>query len=153
MATKATYETVRDAVEIIKNDCSLQGLYMDAKGNTCAIGALAKGAGVAQDIILKGGDDGIDTTYAEKTDPVRVMASAIQDRFGFTRAVQASIQEANDSVEGHTWVYKGGRLYTIKDKNAQAERRTAVIKALHKRFPKWVTLDDLREVMVVTWDD
>lgn len=150
MATKATFETVRDAVEIIKHDCSLNGLYMDAKGNTCVIGAFAKSAGVAEDIILRGGSDGIVGISAMKGDPIKVMVAAIHDRFGFTTAVQQSLQEANDSISGTKW----NDDYTQStDKDGQAKRRVAVLKALHKRFPRWVTLDDLREVMVVSWDD
>lgn len=94
------------AIEVIKGDCKIKQKYMDAEGNTCAIGALALSVGVKfpeQDpenypsAGFQGNKESIDGKFGGVSDFVFKIQEALLINFGLTPLILGQIQTANDS--------------------------------------------------------
>lgn len=91
-------------------DCEVRGVYLDANGDTCAIGGLALAAGVTIDALNRA--EGM----AVMDGDMELIRHAIFVRFGLTSVALMRIQWANDWYE---------------DLDA---RRVAVLGALEKAY-------------------
>lgn len=94
MNNQQTGDVNWDEIEqLLAQDCEIRSRYINAYGQTCAIGYLAKAAGVPDEVLKTAGKKGI----GSYTLPVVTIREAIQARFGLDALAMAEIQHANDS--------------------------------------------------------
>lgn len=83
-----TPEQYNEARKILAKDCGLARRYINARGSTCAIGALALAAGVTPGALMDAGGSSIAS--------LPKVSRAIERRFGLTAAMQRDLQFTND---------------------------------------------------------
>jgi len=97
-----------EVLELIAKDCEVRFTYINAQGQTCAIGHLAKAAGCPLDDLIVAlaydvsafGPNVVDTSEPRKA--VGRMQEAIKQRFGLLYMHQRDIQSINDSNKDRT---------------------------------------------------
>lgn len=93
----------RALIAAISADAEIRHLYINSQGQTCAIGGLARVAGVSDDDLRTMGGSGIGIKRTSRTfDTLRRVTvyrvrRIIARRFGLTIAQMESIQAKNDS--------------------------------------------------------
>ena len=99
-------KTHNEIVELFLSDCEIAASYIDCDGRTCAIGRLAKAAGVPENVLQKAASASISCAYestfegdvfAEERPHVKQIANAITAKFGISHDAMCAIQWANDS--------------------------------------------------------
>lgn len=107
----------RAIIAAIEADCEIGGRYANALGETCAIGGLAKAAGVSLTTLRNAGENRIHikrrkasyALYSEVAlDALQTIRTAITKRFGLTVADMISIQYLNDRR-----IFRDGRREAI----------------------------------------
>jgi hypothetical protein len=89
MATKVQFERVIDE---LAQDCESDNFYLNAAGATCAIGHLARKAGVSDDVLIMAGST-----------PIIIPPDYGAAEFGLTQEEQNEIQTANDKAWQEWW--------------------------------------------------
>ena len=75
-------------IEILQNDCQITGVFINNQGETCAVGALAKAAGITDDYLH----------YHAGVLDSQKLCRAIKEKFGLSRQQLLEIQSTNDSA-------------------------------------------------------
>jgi hypothetical protein len=106
MATKVQFERVIDE---LAQDCESDNFYLNAAGATCAIGHLARKAGVSDDVLIMAGSTPIiippdyGTVEARALEATQRIIEAVAAEFGLTQEEQNEIQTANDKAWQEWW--------------------------------------------------
>lgn len=109
---KAQYEAAR---KVILNDCEIVGRLMDKEGRTCAVGGLAKAAGVPDSVLTEDG-------WSSK------VYTPIEDTFGIGNYTVAVLMGANDGTARED--LKGRRKAVLRALDGSEE----VKKLFRKKF-------------------
>jgi len=93
----------QEVLEILSKDCQHRFYYraLDNPNLTCAIGALARAAGVSDDVLIAASVIDIMASPYGKDEPRRAvvtMREAIQAKFGLTKGQLNHIQQLNDGI-------------------------------------------------------
>jgi hypothetical protein len=79
-----------EAVKVILNDATLQGDYINVRGDMCVIGGLAHAAGVSED------------TLREAAGSIQIgnwtLVKAIKEKFGLDERAMMDLQRINDEI-------------------------------------------------------
>jgi hypothetical protein len=99
-----TCKQKQEVLELIAKDCERQYIYLAPEsGKTCALGHLARAAGVSDDILMRASIMSIDSVYRggslmeQDYRAVEIIRDAIKDRFGLTLVEMQQIQKLNDN--------------------------------------------------------
>jgi hypothetical protein len=121
------YESVK---AVLAGDCAISAKYIDERGRTCAIGALAMEAGVPKQVLRQARSADIDFGRAcdeEEYQAIKEIRKAIRARFGLTTRQMQQIQNANDSISDWSWSF---RVTPAERRRRVALRREAVLMAV-----------------------
>lgn len=107
---RAQYEKAR---AILASDCAIRHRYINAEGETCAIGALALAAGIEVETLEGWGSTGIG--FVEGYAPIK-------EEFGLDKEELYLIQRANDALSSFDQIERRVAVLTILDSIEVQER-------------------------------